>query len=129
MNEEPVDLAAERAGIARVRAARVGEARRKARDVLDRGRPFAVTGRDHAVDLGHGVLPVEERDDVEGGDGKEGDLLREARRVTEPYQPLTILLDGKGFERPETRAIRAVHHRSTPRGTSELPPRKSAPRR
>ena len=81
----------------------LGEAGRSPRGP---GTSVAVARPDDLVDLGHGSLAVEERDDVEGGNGEEDDLLGEARRVAEPDEPLAVLLDREGFERPEPRAIR-----------------------
>jgi hypothetical protein len=139
VNEEAVDLAAEEVGFARVRGTRVSggprgareprlfdpapacrearaveearlvEARREGGDVLQPRRLLAMSDRDDAVDLGHGVLPVEQRDDVERWNGQENDLLGEAGRVAERDEPLAVLLHRERFERPETGTIPAVH--------------------
>ena len=111
MNEEAVDLAPEGVGVARVGAARVSRrprrarepclfdappARREARavekagvveprgeagDVLEAGRLLAMADRDDAVDLGHGVVAVEQGDDVERWNGQKDDLLGEVLRA------------------------------------------------
>ena len=66
-------------------------------DLLGR-RSLSVTSSDDLLDLGHRMLAVEERDEVEQRKRENRDLLRESRRVTQSDHPLAVLLDGKGFE-------------------------------
>jgi hypothetical protein len=61
------------------------------------------------MDLGQGAFSVEQRDDVEDGDGEEDDVLGESGWVAETDKPLAFLVDRKRLERPETRSILAGH--------------------
>src|SRR5262249_33983208 len=66
-------------------------------DLLCR-RALAVTGPNDLLDLGHRMIAVEERDEVEQRQGKDRDLLGESRRVTQGDHLLAVLLHRKGFE-------------------------------
>src|SRR5215471_10372392 len=89
--------------------ARLVEALGETRDVLRRGGRPAVAGLHDLVDLRDRALAVEERDDVEGRNGQEDDLLGESSRISQAEEPLTVLLDRKRLQSPQTRAVRAGH--------------------
>ena len=80
--------------------ARLVERLDEAADLLGRRR-LAVTGAQDLLDLGHRVLAVEERDQVEQRERKHRHLVGEPRGIAERDPALAVLLDGKRIEHPE----------------------------
>ena len=113
-----------------VQEARLVEALDDLRDVLGPRRLVAAPARQDVTHLGHGVLAVEEGDEIQKGNGEQRDLIGEAAGIPEPDQALAVLLHGKGLERAQSGPLHAFFHREpTARDTSELMPRKSLPPR
>src|SRR5438034_4465 len=113
-----------------VQEARLVEALDDLRDVLGPRRLVAAPARQDVTHLGHGVLAVEEGDEIQKGNGEQRDLIGEAAGIPEPDQALAVLLHGKVLERAQSGPLHAFFHREpTARDTSELMPRKSLPPR
>src|SRR5262245_63255130 len=69
------------------------------------GRRLAVSPAKDPLDLGHRVLSVEERHQVQQRERKDRDLIRVPGRIAERDPALTVLLHGKGFEHQASRLI------------------------
>ena len=59
-----------------------------------------MAGADDEDDLADRPLAIEERDDVQSGNGEQDHLLGEARRVAKTDEAFAVLLDREGLECP-----------------------------
>ncbi len=97
----------------RVEEAVLVEARDHALD-LGRGHELAVTPHHRRLGIGHRVLAVEQRHELEERTGEQHDGRRVPGRIAQRDHPLALVLDGKRLHHPEPRK-RVAHRPSRPR--------------